>query len=183
MYQGGVIVTVLSKEAMATMFAAGAYSIVGKECMSDREKDDAVLGICKQAASGRRRPGERETLWDRHKSWIIPSLIGSLAFYLGSEGGQKGNPAKSHISNAWDIVKNKAKALLGLNDKGPTTNALTKIVERYPDAASEKGTAPEPRGSKPALPPNVGGALEASGHGEGAKPSSADDNMSMWYMT
>lgn len=167
---------------MATMFAAGAYSIVGKECMSDREKDDVVLEICKQAASRRRRPGERETLWDRHKSWIIPSLIGSLAFYLGSEGGQKGNPAKSHISNAWDIVVNKARALLGLNDKGPTTNALTKIVERYPDAASEKGTVPGPSGNKPAPPPNAGGAPEASGHGGGAKPST-DDNMSMWYMT
>lgn len=119
----------LDGKRLAELFAAGAYSVASERGMSKPDAERFALGVCKQAASGNARyddddDGDEDTWWGRNKSWLIPTMVGGLAFYLGSEGGQNGRLDSSHPRNALREVGKRLKSLLGLGDVDPVTSSV-----------------------------------------------------------
>lgn len=97
----------------AEMFAAGAASAARCHGMSEKDAEAFVGGIFKEAARGRYNfedadDGE-ETFWSRNKGWLLPAIVGSLAFYAGADGERHGRRDRGYLSNAgnrlWDRVK------------------------------------------------------------------------------
>lgn len=111
---------------VARMFAEGACSAARAHGFSD--EDSASIASCavKEAASGGRGwDDEEDTLWSRNKSWIIPALVGSLAFYAGADGERNGRRDRGYLSNAGRNIVKKLGKLFGVIDD-PLTDAATK---------------------------------------------------------
>lgn len=97
----------------AAMFAAGAASAARGHGMPEKDSEAFVGGLFKQAARGRYNfedvdDGE-DTFWSRNKGWLIPAIVGSMAFYAGADGERHGRRDRGYLSNAgnrlWDRVK------------------------------------------------------------------------------
>lgn len=118
----------LDGKRLAELFAAGAYSVAAERGMSGSEAEQFAAGICKRAAFsgfGRRDDDEEEeTFWSRNKNWLIPTLVGGLAFYLGSEGGQNGRRDSSHLANAGAELWRRVKSLFGYGRSSPVTDSI-----------------------------------------------------------
>lgn len=112
----------------AAMFAAGAAAAAKEHGMSEKDAEAFVGGLCKEAARGRFNfedidDGE-ETFWSRNKSWIIPTIVGSLAFYAGADGERHGRLDRGYLSNAGNRVWDRIKTLFGYG-YDPLYNAMT----------------------------------------------------------
>jgi len=112
----------------AAMFAAGAAAAAKEHGMSEKDAEAFVGSLCKEAARGRFNfedidDGE-ETFWSRNKSWIIPTIVGSLAFYAGADGERHGRLDRGYLSNAGNRVWDRIKTLFGYG-YDPLYNAMT----------------------------------------------------------
>lgn len=93
---------------LASMFMAGAASAVAGT-MSRDEAGDFVSGLCKQAAKRLRSrddedEDEDDTFWKRNKHWLIPSIVGGLAFMAGGQVMRYGRRDRGPFRNAWDAL-------------------------------------------------------------------------------
>lgn len=109
---------------MAALFAAGAYSAAASRGLSDKTAERIAAGVCKSASS---RPGGEDTLWARNKSWLLPTIIGGLAFWAGASGERNGRPDRGYFVNSMENIWRRVKYLLGANDDNPTFDAATRI--------------------------------------------------------
>jgi len=103
---------------LGVMFAAGAASCARMHGMSEKDAEALVDGICKEAARGRYNfedadADNKSTFWSRNKKWIIPAIVGSLAFYAGADGERHGRLDRGYISNAGHRIWDRIKTLFG----------------------------------------------------------------------
>jgi len=111
------------RDNMAPMFAAGAMMAASEAGLPADDAISVAERLCKEASIGKVAYGGHgghggyveETFWDRNKSWLIPALVGSAAFYLGADGERHGRADRGHLSNAWGRVVDRVRELLGLN--------------------------------------------------------------------
>ena len=108
------------RDNMAPMFAAGAMMAASEAGLPADDAISVAERLCKEASIGKVAYGGRgeygeETLWDRNKSWLIPALVGSAAFYLGADGERHGRADRGYLSNAWERVVDRVRELFGLN--------------------------------------------------------------------
>lgn len=115
---------------LAELFAAGAYFECAESGMSEKDAADMASEVCKEAASGRAEyDDEEDTFWSRNKNWLIPTMVGGLAFYLGSEGGQRGRRDFSHLANAGRELGRRLKALFGFGGGNPVEGSIVNTPE------------------------------------------------------
>lgn len=114
----------------AAFFAAGAASAAYRHGMSEKSAESFVEGICKEAARGRYiLDDEDDTFWNRNKKWIVPALVGTIAFYLGADGERYKRPEwgdKSYVSNAGHRLMERVKTLFGIVPD-PLFDSMTKV--------------------------------------------------------
>lgn len=112
----------------AALFAAGACQYASEMGMSEKDAEAFAEGICKEAVIGGSKlydDDEEDTFWKRNKKWLIPTIVGTLAFYAGADGERHGRLDRGYLSNALDQVGRRMRMLFGLSDD-PILNAATK---------------------------------------------------------
>ncbi len=114
---------------LAALFAAGALSAFRQAGGTEKDAEAFLAGALEKNASRDEYYDDEETLWDRHKGWIIPAVLASGAFLLGGEAGKHGRPDRSLVRNAWDIAGRRLKALVGIVDD-PIFDSSLDITER-----------------------------------------------------
>ena len=97
--------------------------------MPEKDAEAFVGGLFKEAARGRYNfedmdDGE-DTFWSRNKGWLIPAIVGSLAFYAGADGERHGRRDRGYLSNAGNRLWDRVKVLAGF-DQDPISDAVTK---------------------------------------------------------
>lgn len=102
----------------ASMFAAGAATAAKEHGMSEKDAEAFVGGLCKEAARGRFNFEDMddegdETFWSRNKGWLIPAIVGSLAFYAGADGERHGRLDRGYLSNTGNRIWDRLKTLFG----------------------------------------------------------------------
>ena len=115
----------------AALFAAGVASVASRHGMSEKTAEAFVDGICKQAARGRYNfedVDDQDTFWSRNKSWLIPAIVGSLAFYAGADAERHGRRDRGYLSNAGHRIFDRIKNLFGVN-YDPLTRSLMETPE------------------------------------------------------
>ena len=100
---------------LAALFAAGAASALKGRELPGPEAEAFVRGVCKQAAMGKvaSYDDEEDTFWGRNKNWLIPTIVGALAFKLGGDAGRFGRQDKSYLENLMTNLWGGFKSLLG----------------------------------------------------------------------
>lgn len=125
----------------AAMFAAGAATAAKEHGMSEKDAEAFVGGLCKEAARGRHNfedaDDEGETFWSRNKSWLIPTLVGSLAFYAGADGKRHGRLDRGYLSNAGNRLWDRVKTLVGYGSD-PLLDAMTTTPKPVGESAGGK---------------------------------------------
>ena len=127
------------------LFAAGAFTAGACSGMTEKEAEELAFNVCKEAAYGRRmrivqddEEDEDETFWDRNKWWLVPALVGTGAFLVGSNSGQVKRPDRGHFEGAWDFIKKRMKDLLG-------QSKFMEIFTKTPNKGKEfKFRSPDP---------------------------------------
>ena len=123
----------------AAMFAAGAASAARGHGMSEKDAEAFVGGLFKEAARGRYNfedaDDNEETFWSRNKGWLIPTLVGSLAFYAGADGERHGRLDRGYLSNAGNRLWDRVKTLVGYGSD-PIYRAATATPKGADVAAS-----------------------------------------------
>jgi hypothetical protein len=115
---------------LAPAFEAGVASVAYGRGMSEEDAEAFVGGVCKSAASGQYRfvDDEDDTFWSRNKHWLIPTLVGGLAYWVGADGNRADNPGfradSNSIVNSVRVVGKRLERLFGLK-KTPLEKALT----------------------------------------------------------
>lgn len=115
---------------LAPSFVAGVESVAYDHGMTEKDAEAFVGSICKAAASGRYRivEDEDDTFWSRNKNWLIPTLVGGLAYWVGADGNRADNPGfradSNSIVNSVRVMGKRLERLFGLN-KTPLEKALT----------------------------------------------------------
>ena len=99
---------------LAALFAAGAASALSGTGATEKQAEDFVFGVCKEAAMGDAY-GEDDTFWKRNKGWIVPVVASALAFKIGGDAGRYGRPDRNYLSNAFSDLWGRAKKLMGYN--------------------------------------------------------------------
>jgi len=114
----------------AAMFAAGAASVALRRGMSEKDAEAFVDGLCKEAARGRYNfeDADEDTFWSRNKSWLIPAIVGSLAFYAGADGERHGRLDRGYLSNAGHRIFDRVKTLFGFG-YDPIFKSLTETPQ------------------------------------------------------
>lgn len=114
------------------IFAAGAASAAYSHGMSEKDAESFVGGICKEAARGRYNfeNSDDDTFWGRNKNWLIPAIVGSLAFYVGADAERHGRRDRGYLSNAGHRIFDRLNALFGIN-----YDPLTRSMIETPDPA------------------------------------------------
>ena len=120
----------IDQKSAVDLFAAGAFCEARRNGASDADAADFAVDMCKSAASGKAKWDEddddEDTWWSRNKSWLIPTLVGGLAFYAGADGERNTKRKdRSYIANAFANFGNKLGKLLGVSED-PLVNATTK---------------------------------------------------------
>lgn len=113
----------MSGEAVAEMFAAGAYSAAVENGMSEKDAEAFTMEVCKQASS---RDDEGDTWWGRNKGWLLPTLIGTGAFLIGNDAGKNGRADRNAFQNAGSLFMKRIRALLGISSD-PMFKSLTQV--------------------------------------------------------
>lgn len=115
---------------LAPAFVAGVESVAYSHGMPEKDAEAFVGSICKAAASGF-YPFEgdtNDTFWSRNKNWLIPTLVGGLAYWIGADGNREDNPGfradSNSIVNSVRVMGKRLERLFGLN-KTPLEKALT----------------------------------------------------------
>lgn len=102
---------------LADMFVAGARDAFVRRGFGGKEADALVDYTCKQAASRKvpldRYDDEEDTWWSRNKSWLIPSLVGILAFKAGGAAEKYGRPDEGGPRNALNLLFKKINTASG----------------------------------------------------------------------
>lgn len=102
---------------IATMFSAGAYSVLDGNGMGKKAEDAFVEHVCKEAAVGHIDFDDSDdTWWNRNKSWVIPAALATGAFVIGGDAGRNGRPDRNYFSNAGSLLWERVQALLGVPD-------------------------------------------------------------------
>ena len=108
--------------------AAGAASAARGHGMPEKDAEAFVGGLFKEAARGRYNfedaDDEEETFWSRNKGWLLPAIVGSLAFYAGADGERHGRRDRGYLSNAGNRIWDRVKVLAGYGPD-PIFNAAT----------------------------------------------------------
>lgn len=115
---------------LATVFVAGAASEAIRSGMSEKEAEAFAHELCKAASMDKLAyddDDEEGTFWDRNKAWIIPSLVGTAAFWAGASGERNGRKDRSYLSNAWNNIWNRTKILLGM-ESDPLVRTMTDVA-------------------------------------------------------
>lgn len=117
----------------SALFAAGVAGVAISHGMSEKDAESFTMDICKEAAGGRVRWEEdnqdEDTFWNRNKKWLIPTIVGSLAYYIGADGERHGRRDRGIIDNSINRIWDKTKILLGMDDNSPVRNFLKKHPE------------------------------------------------------
>jgi len=113
----------------AAMFAAGAASAAHLHGMPEKDAEAFVGGLFKEAARGRYNfedidDGE-DTFWSRNKGWLLPAIVGSLAFYAGADGERHGRRDRGYLSNAGNRLWDRVKVLAGYSPDPILDAAIT----------------------------------------------------------
>lgn len=117
---------------IAALFVAGALRKGLEHGLSEKDAEAFAVNLYKEAARKRLRvvdddeDDEEDTFWNRHKHWLLPTLVGTGAFLLGSSAERYGGRAdRNYFSNAARFLGNAARTILGISDN-PLMNAVTK---------------------------------------------------------
>lgn len=125
----------------ASMFAAGAATAAKEHRMSEKDAEAFVGGLCKEAARGRYNfedaDDDKETFWSINKSWLLPGIVGSLAFYAGADGERHGRRDRGYLSNAGNRIWDRVKTLVGYGSD-PIFNAVTTTPKPVDEPADGK---------------------------------------------
>jgi hypothetical protein len=109
---------------LAALFAAGAASALDGMNVTEKQAEAFVTEVCKEAASGGIDDRDGDTFWSRNKGWLLPAIVGALAFKIGGDAGRYGRRDRSYISNAASDLWDRVKTLTGTS-KGPLEKALS----------------------------------------------------------
>ena len=94
-----------------------------------QEKDaDAFAGILKSARY--HEEVEDSTFWSRNKNWLIPAIVGSIAFYVGADGRIHGRADRGKISNSASRLWDRIGTFLGMNETDPLVRSSTISSEK-----------------------------------------------------
>lgn len=119
------------------LFAAGAASAAIAHGMSEKDAEAFTMALCKDAAARRVQWDEDEeegdTFWSRNKKWLIPTLVGSLAFWVGADAERNGRKDRGYVSNALGQLWKRTKILLGMNNDNPAMKAVTQMPKEIPE--------------------------------------------------
>ena len=121
---------------IADTFMSGAYGVAIENGMTEKDAYSFATNMCKEAA---RRDydddeDEEDTFWGRNKWWLIPTLVGTGAWWLGSNSERHGLPNRGRLSNTWDNIRRRLRGLFGLPDEdNPTWRAMTQTPKPHPN--------------------------------------------------
>lgn len=121
----------------SALFAAGVAGVAISHGMSEKDAESFTMDICKEAAGKRIRWEEDEdedTFWNRNKKWLIPTIVGSLAYYIGADGERHGRRDRGFLANSGNRIWERTKILLGMDDNNAVSNMLKKHPEKLPAA-------------------------------------------------
>lgn len=112
---------------IADTFMSGAYSVAIENGMTEKDAYSFATNMCKEAARHYSDDdNEEDTFWGRNKWWLIPTLVGTGAWWLGSDSERHGRPDRGYLSNLGDNLKKRLRGLFGYVQDNPTWDVVTR---------------------------------------------------------
>ena len=137
-------------------FMAGVCGEAMSMGMTEKQAQDMAISLYKEAAKKRPRfvvqdddddeDDDEDTLWNRNKHWLLPTLVGTGAFLLGSNAERYENrPDRGYFENALRFLGRTSGRALGLN-YDPFWTMMTKArnygKQLLPDSGYHAESAP-----------------------------------------
>ena len=103
----------MEKTTRSALFAKGASAAMVSAGIDASEADRVSLLMSKYAA-------DDESLWDRAKGWVIPTLVGISAFIAGDHFGKNGRRDRNALQNLVEVLSRRVRSGTNTRYDSPT---------------------------------------------------------------